>query len=52
MIDPRDADKLRTPNLNCPACLTYTRHSEYEWRKFHPDAGKGVQDPWTQKKPR
>ena len=35
-------DELKTPNENCPACQNNKIHNSEEWKKYHPDAGKGV----------
>jgi hypothetical protein len=40
-MNPSDADKLRTPNPDCPACIAKKMHNQEEWKKFHPNAGKG-----------
>lgn len=32
----------RIPNLECPACYEKRVHRKGEWEKYHPNAGKGV----------
>lgn len=38
--DPQVLERL-TPNLACPACLTFRMHSPNERNEHHPDSGKG-----------
>ncbi len=35
-------DKIKTPNKNCSACQNNRIHNSDEWKKYHPDAGTGV----------
>jgi hypothetical protein len=36
-----DLTVFRTPAPGCPACEYRTRHTDEEWKVFHPDAGHG-----------